>query len=94
MSTWTNIAGHSDQGSTTYTAMDTHTGELLAVSEWTLRWNKHSTEQTDMADYMKQVRLTEGKFTRTVVFALCTNPPLAAIISGCLVVFPILGSGM
>ena len=28
------------------------------------------------------------------VFALCTNPPLAAMISGCLVVVPILGSGM
>ena len=27
-------------------------------------------------------------------FALCTNPPLAAMISGCLVVVPILGSGM
>ena len=29
-----------------------------------------------------------------VTFALCTNPPLAAMISGCLVVVPILGSGM
>ena len=27
-------------------------------------------------------------------FALCTNPPLAAMISGCLVVVPIFGSGM
>ena len=29
-----------------------------------------------------------------VGFALCTNPPLAAMISGCLVVVPILGAGM
>ena len=28
------------------------------------------------------------------LFALCTNPPLAAMISGCLVVVPILGSGI
>ena len=32
-------------------------------------------------------------FIRTE-FALCTNPPLAAISRGCLVVVPILGSGM
>ena len=71
MSTWTNISGHSDQGSTTYTAMDTHSGELLAISEWTLRWNKHSTEQTDMADYMKQVsvyKLDVGKFSSFSIF--------------------------
>ena len=66
--------------------------QVLPLPVWWLHLlfiGSHETMSRDYAiDNLWVVNLEQVKFT------LCTNPPLAAIISGCLVVVPILGSGM
>ena len=59
------------------------------IREARLRWLGHVERKTNRCSNDNMEVTGHRK-----IFALCTNPPLATIISGCLVVIPILGSGM
>ena len=59
------ILGQSHRGSTVYVGMDTKTGQLVTITEWTLKWrhahrkldvDERTQEEKDAAKYMKQVR--------------------------------------
>ena len=43
--------GHSVHGSTVYAGIDTTSGELVAISEWVLKWRHISKKKVQRADY-------------------------------------------
>lgn len=58
-------SGQSSRGSSVYVGMDTKTGELVSVSEWTLKWrhlnrkldvDEQKQEEKEAAKYIKQAR--------------------------------------
>ncbi|XP_066996679.1 eIF-2-alpha kinase GCN2 [Anabrus simplex] len=59
--------GHSQRGCVVYSGMDMTTGELLAITEWSIKCkiplvkkvSFHDTEPSDFANYMKQVSSIE-----------------------------------
>ncbi len=61
-------SGSSSRGSTVFAGMDTRTGQLVSIAEWTLQWRHLSRkldvddrrqEDRDAAPYIKQVRRRE-----------------------------------
>lgn len=53
--------GHSGKGSVVYAGVDMTTGELLAITEWTLKCNNDLTENetTNLQHYLKQIASLE-----------------------------------
>ena len=56
--------GHSPRGSTVYAGMDISTGDLVAISEWVLKWrhinrrlnmDEREIDEKEANKYMKQV---------------------------------------
>lgn len=64
------LAGHGFEGSTVYVGIDTHTGQLVAISEWVMKWchiasrgnvdKKMETDPKTAATCLKQVRFLDN----------------------------------
>jgi hypothetical protein len=80
------IVGHGVHGSTVYAGVDTKTGDLVAISEWVLKWrhvgrksaNNKDVEDKEGESYMKQVtffhsHLYLASFNRLKVFKVFSN---------------------
>lgn len=67
-----NVLGHSPRGSVVYAGVDIATGEMVAVTEWTLKlkpkiskkvtFHDADTESNDFTKYMKQVIILKSVF--------------------------------